>query len=414
MFYKDEEITLFNDDCLKILKDIENNSVDSIISDPPAGIEFCGNKWDDDKGGRDNWIAWLEEIMIEALRVIKPGGHILIWSLPKTGHWTATAIENAGFGIVDKIHHAFGSGMPKSLNISKQIDKFNSEDAKEWEGWGTGLKPSIEEWILARKPIDEKNIALNVLRYGTGAINIDASRIDYASAYDAKHQSDIARGQDNATNGKFFGGKGKSVASTHNPTGRFPANFVMSHSFDCIKDEDGNWDCADDCPVRMLEEQSGICKSGKMKAGTPRKNKSGFTGDMSESTLNETYGDEGTAARFFNVFEISEDDFMPFFYCAKPSTKEKNAGLKVSRFKSETGEVEEGKNPHVTVKSLMLMRYLCRLITPPNGTVLDMFMGSGSTGAAAMQCGFKFIGIDMEELYCDTAKKRILYWKNEV
>ena len=223
-------IKLMFGDCLEKMGEIESNSVDSIVTDPPAGISFMGKEWDHHKGGRDEWIKWMQSIAIEALRVIKPGGHALVWTIPRTSHWTATAWENAGFEVRDSIAHVFGSGFPKSANISKNIDKAagaerkviseiktksggmahisktNAEhgfrpsaynghsldddaknviqqtepatnEAKQWDGWGTALKPAREDWLLLRKPLGEKTIAANVLKYGAGAINIDKTKV---------------------------------------------------------------------------------------------------------------------------------------------------------------------------------------------------------------------------------------------
>ena len=214
-------------DCLEVMKDIPDNSVDSIVTDPPAGISFMGKSWDTDRGGRDSWIKWMSEVATECKRVLKPGGHAFVWTIPRTSHWTATAWENAGFEIRDVVAHIFGSGFPKSLNIGKAVDKMqgnerevvfknpyadghirkatgNISDANdnvkflseyklenglrketkgtsEWEGWGTALKPAVEPIVVARKPLSEKNVALNVLKWGTGGINIDECRIGYSS-----------------------------------------------------------------------------------------------------------------------------------------------------------------------------------------------------------------------------------------
>ena len=219
---------LINGDCLDALKKLKYQSIDSIVTDPPGGIAFMGKDWDKHKGGRDSWIVWLADIMSECNRVLKPGGDALIWSIPRTQHWTATAVENAGFEIRDVVCHLFGSGFPKSQNIGKAIDKaagverevigrgsehydnakrkvknsgFSGSDsdygsdlegwsplnqkittpatpeAKQWDGWGTNLKPAYEGWILARKPISEKTIAKNVLKHGTGGLNIDGGRV---------------------------------------------------------------------------------------------------------------------------------------------------------------------------------------------------------------------------------------------
>lgn len=185
---------LLRGDCLEILKELPSDSVDSLITDPPAGISFMGKAWDEDKGGRKQWIAWMSSVMVECLRVLKPGAHGLVWAIPRTSHWTATALEDAGFEIRDVVTHLFGSGFPKSHNIGK------STGDKRFEGFGTALKPAAEMWILIRKPISEKTVAANTLKHGTGGINIDASRI----------------------------GDG------HNQ-GRFPANLVLSHKADCIE-----------------------------------------------------------------------------------------------------------------------------------------------------------------------------------
>jgi hypothetical protein len=202
------------------LKKIPDNSIDSIVTDPPAGISFMGRGWDTDKGGRDHWIAWMQEVATECKRVLKPGGHAFVWAIPRTSHWTATAWENAGFEIRDVVAHIFGSGFPKSLNIGKAVDKLQGNEREdlgehptingtgkkwrkngseieyvensphltkgtsEWEGWGTALKPAREDWLLMRKPLSEKTVAENCLKWGTGGINIDESRVDYQSEAD--------------------------------------------------------------------------------------------------------------------------------------------------------------------------------------------------------------------------------------
>ena len=176
-------------DCMDVLASMNDASIDAVITDPPAGIAFMGKDWDKDKGGRDNWIAYMELRFKEIFRVLKPGGHALVWALPRTSHWTGFAVENAGFEIRDRHSHFFGTGFPKSSNIAKQIDKSlgveptvvgsakpTSPEAKEWEGWGTALKPACEDWWLCRKPF--KGAAYkNVMKNGTGALNIDACRI---------------------------------------------------------------------------------------------------------------------------------------------------------------------------------------------------------------------------------------------
>jgi hypothetical protein len=204
---KEQNYLLVGDNAIW-LKKIPDNSIDSIVTDPPAGISFMGRGWDTDKGGRDHWIAWMQEVATECKRVLKPGGHAFVWAIPRTSHWTATAWENAGFEIRDVVAHIFGSGFPKSLNIGKAVDKLQGNERKtvgkdksgserncmagdftggeydltkgtsEWEGWGTALKPAREDWLLMRKPIESKTVAENCLKWGTGGINIDESRVE--------------------------------------------------------------------------------------------------------------------------------------------------------------------------------------------------------------------------------------------
>ncbi len=320
-------IKLKQGDCLEVLKKAPDNYADSLVTDPPAGIAFMGKAWDTDKGGRDAWVEWLTSIMREALRVLKPGAHGLVWALPRTSHWTATALEDAGFEVRDIVTHLFGTGFPKSLDVSKAIQKVEPDTAKQWEGWGTALKPASEHWILVRKTLGEKTVAANVLKHGTGGINIDASRIGV-------EQSAI---------------------------GRFPANLLL-----------------DEKAAALLDEQSGV-RPGDSLNRKPRKNTAASGGEIFKSTIDwETTGhaDHGGASRFF--------------YCAKASKSDKGAD-----------------NTHPTVKSSTLMTYLITLVTPPNGVVLDPFMGSGSTGVSAVRAGFGFVGIEKETEYFTIAESRI-------
>ena len=382
-------------DCLDILRTLAPNSVDALITDPPAGIAFMNKDWDKDKGGRDAWVKWMQEVMTEAYRVLKPGAHGLVWALPRTSHWTATALENAGFEVRDVVTHLFGTGFPKSLDISKAIDKaagvrgndskrFNAaggnlpsnggskfrsdhldyvkpegitDAAKQWQGWGTALKPASEHWILVRKPISEKTVAANVLKWGVGGLNIDACRIEAADQHilDAavkRMTGNVVRG--NCTDNFVSGSKTIQPKSAQ---GRFPANLVL-----------------DEEAAKALDEQSGISKSG----GTGGGGKTFHGVDYDTPKQIKMSPNSGGASRFF--------------YVAKASTSEKNARVE--------------KNTHPTVKPLRLMEYLIRLVTPPNGTVLDPFMGSGSTGVACKQLGFEFVGIEREAEYFDIAKKR--------
>lgn len=382
------------------LPSLADASVDAIVTDPPAGISFMGRDWDGDKGGRAAWIAWMTSVMAECLRVLKPGGHALVWALPRTSHWTATAIEDAGFEVRDIVMHLFGTGFPKSLDISKAIDAYKSganqkqqppnrqnvevaytsgserstfnryagaalvsepttDEAMQWKGWGTALKPAAEHWILARKPL-EGTYAENVLAHGTGALNIDACRIDC----EPRPNIEMDRGRFTGTTyhggltGAFSGSRSNGLTTE----GRWPANVVL-----------------DEEAAAVLDEQAGERKSGKKEGGKYR----GFTtehlaGKRTDSTV--CYADSGGASRFF--------------YVAKASTSEKTAG----------GTIE---NKHPTVKSIALMRWLCRLVTPPGGLVVDPFAGSGTTGIACKLEGFQFLGFEQEPEHAATARARI-------
>lgn len=384
--------TLHHGDCLEVLKTIPDNSIDSLVSDPPAGIAFMGKEWDKDKGGRSGWVAWMTEIMKECNRVMKPGAHGLVWALPRTSHWTATALEDSGFEIRDVITHLFGSGFPKSMDIGKKDQRY--------DGMGTALKPANEHWILVRKKLSEKTVIANVDKWGCGAINIDVSRI--VPSKDYGRSATNSKGTINAHNG--FEGKSFKIAERDgeyvSPLGRFPSNLVFTHSVNCTDDSCDMFDC----PVGMLNEQGGPCKTGGRNIKTD-------CGDAQfKVNVNTTIPeDHGSGA-------------SRFFYCAKVSQKERNVGCEdldkkekptLSNYKnpSEGRQAPKNGSPqqnnHPTVKSKKLMSYLINLITPPNGIVLDPFMGSGSTGIAAKECGFNFIGIEKEKEYFEIAQKRI-------
>lgn len=404
---------LIHGDCLEKLKELESNSVDSLVTDPPAGIGFMGKDWDKDKGSRQEWVSWLESIMSECLRVMKPGAHGVVWALPRTSHWTAWAIENAGFEIRDSIHHVFGSGFPKSLNVSKAIDKMHGAErevlktikktpsaakvhegwerpwakdkttmditapstpgAIKWDGYGTALKPAHEIWWLIRKPLSEKTVAKNVLEHGTGALNIDACRVE-VSPNDPNHRKETG---ENGGADSFFGVGNKTRPATLTQ-GRFPANQIFSHSKYCTHDQ-----CDIECAIERLDEQSGISKSTGGKGGDSKSFKL-TNGSRRNSANIGGLGDSGGASRFF--FEASDT----FYYSAKESKRGRGEG-----------------NNHPTVKAQRLMRYLCKLVTPQNGVVLDPFMGSGSTGVAAKSEGFSFIGIERESEYFQISSSRI-------
>lgn len=396
--------TLLQGDCIEVMRTMPENSVDSLVTDPPAGISFMGKEWDDNKGGRDKWIAWLTEVMKEAYRVMKPGAHGLVWALPRTSHWTGMALENAGFEVRDRVAHIFGNGFPKSQNVGKAIDKSNNaerevigiyktpdgrdytkekrgtngkkswaksagfsdsikkrqitkaatDEAKQWEGWGTALKPAMEDWWLIRKPLSEKTVAANVLKWGTGALNIDDCRIETLDMVQVSASEGVPFGSN------YEIGKGRKYRAE--PQGRFPSHFI----------HDGSNEVISNFPQTTSGKLQEHHKTGNAGLGIvqPRKKYNGEWG-----------GDSGSASRFF--------------YCAKASTSDRDEGLQID------------KNNHPTVKSTELMRYLCRLITPPNGIILDCFLGSGSTGKGAVIEGFQFIGIEKEKEYIAIAEKRI-------
>ncbi len=372
--------------CLEVLKTLEDNSVDSIVTDPPYELGFMGKNWD------STGIAYTVDLWKECLRVLKPGGHLLAFGGTRTYHRMVCAIEDAGFEIRDCIQWLYGSGFPKSHDISKAIDKklgaerevvetkpagsgplkrghvnksgggmsvgterspeYNvtvpaTPEAKQWAGWGTALKPANEPIVLARKPLSEKTIAENVMKWGTGGLNIDATRIPTDETLMRPARQGIG------DVGGWSSYKQKDgMYGTPLGKGRFPANVIL--------DEEAG---------RMLDEQQ-----------------------------------EGASR---------------FFYCAKASKKERNMGLEDvepttvddGRNKPIDNPFLRGKTPrqntHPTVKPVKLMEYLITLITPPNGIVLDPFFGSGTTGVAAVNLGFNYIGIELDERYVEIAKRRI-------
>jgi len=433
-------LKLIHGDSLEVLKGFPENSIDACVTDPPAGISFMSKSWDDDKGGRDQWIEWLASVMREVNRVLKPGAHALVWAIPRTAHWTGFALEDAGFEVRDCITHLFGSGFPKSMNVSIAIDKQKglmgsrgkafvtagrgdradiqdqngkempvhdgiSPEAKQWQGWGTALKPAAEFWWLCRKPLSEDTVAKNVLKWGTGALNIDGCRIEATN-----RRSPLgADGFVHRTTGNAYGEHKKTEGFDLNQ-GRFPANLILSHSEHCTDDACDLFSC----PVKQLDEQAGDASFnpskvfGKSSGGNIYANGEGIPSGADVYG----YGDKGGPSRFF--------------YCAKVSSRERNQGCEgLDERAASVGDTRPSgsmnerihgkenrsevyaKNNHPTVKPIKLMSYLCRLITPPNGVILDPFMGSGSTGMAAIQEGFDFIGIEREKEYFEIAEKRI-------
>jgi DNA modification methylase len=315
-------------DCRDEMAKMGASSVDAVITDPPYGLNFMGKEWDHGVPGITFWTA--------AIRVLKPGGHLLAFGGTRTYHRLMCAIEDAGFEIRDCLMWLYGMGFPKSLDVSKAIDEAaGAVEAARWQGWGTALKPAWEPIVLARKPL-AGTVTGNVLKFGTGALNVDTCRIASSEANPSiarrkgatSHLSTRSAAEAHAE-GKMESRTRPEVYAADHPgesLGRWPANLIL-----------------DDESARMLDEQSG----------------------------------EGVSR---------------FFYCAKAAPSERHSA---------------GKNDHPTVKPVALMRWLCRLLTPPGGLVLDPFCGSGTTGIAALVEGFRFIGIEKDAPVAATASRRI-------
>lgn len=416
-------------DNIESLKKLPDNSIDSVVTDPPYGLSFMGKKWDYDIPSVEFWK--------QVYRVLKPGGHILAFGGTRTYHRLVVNIEDAGFEIRDQIQWLYGSGFPKSLNVGKAVDKFEgnkremigenpynklrrvttegvwkkgeitgfggpsniTKGQSEWEGWGSALKPANEPICLARKPLSEKSIAENILKWRTGGLNIDGCRIgstkeDLESRFRSKG-TDI-KGQ------PIVGASGEYTPPIPNELGRFPANLIL-----------------DETAAEMLDEQSGISKSQGGKGEATKKSLDRTDIGYGYKKIDDAsglggYGDKGGASRFFYVAKVSKaernmgldefDDRQVNFRATKNGTGETSKNME--RFTSIK------KNNHPTVKPVNLMSYLCKLVTPPNGIILDPFMGSGSTGIAALLNDFRFVGMEMDENYFKIAEARINDYEN--
>jgi DNA modification methylase len=355
---------LHHGDCLEILRALPTASVDAVVTDPPYGLSFMGKKWDYDVPSVAIWA--------ECLRVLKPGGHLLAFAGTRTQHRMAVRIEDAGFEIRDMIAWVYGQGFPKSHNL----------DGK-WNGWGTALKPSLEPITVARKPLIG-TVAENVLAHRTGALNIDGCRVD------AEQRPQIVsnRRLDHNSYGPGLGGSRSDGTTTQ---GRWPANLI----------HDGSDEVVGVFPGARSSGGGGNRRSGESMFGM------GADGGRSEQ-----YHDSGSAARFFYCAKASKrdrDEGLDGFDYRKNDFHRASSGLNQDRPGREGRKpnTDGARNHHPTVKPTALMRYLCRLVTPPGGIVLDPFMGSGSTGVAAMLEGFNFIGIEREAEYVEIAKARI-------
>lgn len=475
-------------DCLESLRAMPDNSVDSIVTDPPYGLSFMGKRWDYDVPSAEVWA--------ECLRVLKPGGHLLAFAGTRTQHRMAVRIEDAGFEIRDMIAWVYGSGFPKSLDVSKAIDKAggtsprdqsemlrakreaagltreqvaelvgctpssvrdwedgraraagapvefivpsedyrakladllgysaderkligsstdrrgdgtgdglghsgdlrtggNTDAARQWQGWGTALKPALEPITVARKPLIG-TVAENVLAHGTGALNIDGCRV--ASEAGGRPLREVAALRDdvrysgNDLAGRVDGPLASSKAAGSTDLGRWPANLILS-----------------DDPEVLAAFPQAKGQQGALNGSEPSSKTANAFGEFAGRAPSEPRGDIGSAARFF--------------YCAKASRADRNEGLPSStkpavatgatmREREDADWPARNGNHHPTVKPTDLMAYLCRLVTPPGGVVLDPFMGSGSTGKAAMREGFRFIGCELSHEYMEIARARIVH-----
>jgi DNA modification methylase len=482
-FYDANGAVVYSGDCLEVLRGLEDNSVDSIVTDPPYGLSNTDpdhvveaiSKWA--AGERDftpagkgfmgkAWDAFVPPPAVwdECFRVLKPGGHMLVFAGSRTQDLMGLSVRMAGFEIRDGIAWIYGSGFPKSMDISKAIDKAagaerevvgkkrmvgsaaqdwsekgdklfagstnsigvpardipvtvaSTDLAKKWEGWGTALKPALEPIVVARKPVSEKTIALNVAKWGVGGINIDGTRV----------------GNEEVTINTFDNGAkpwGDAVGEAYTgrkSVGRWPANVMFTHAEDCVEvgtaveiisnhnapqgtfaggDPDRGSDtseyrdyevstaifeCVEGCPVKEVNRQSGVKKSGKPGVRTSDGFNAGVYGSgmgIKAGESNGEYGDSGGASRFF--------------YTAKANKKDRNEGL-----------VEH--NLHPTVKPTSLMRELVRLVTPKGGVVLDPFTGSGSTGKAAILEGFGFVGVELTSEYLPIIEGRLNHAAKQV
>ena len=486
---------LLHGDCVEVMRGLPECSVDAIVTDPPYGLEFMGKEWDNltrnlmraEEGSRDaervagyegNYAgrrsklpdysktntpaaqAWHEAWAREALRVLKPGGHLLAFGGTRTYHRMACAIEDAGFEIRDSIHWVYGSGFPKSLDVAKAMTAHQqsgkssrranrlamtgegedapmptaglfdrtderslraprstpptranlTDEARRWEGWGTALKPAHEPVVVARKPL-VGTVAGNVLVYGTGGLNIDGCRVGTEPRNPGFREP--------SSSGLFGSADNAALVGYESPSGRWPANVVFDRAAgEALDQQSGERPSAGEYTKSLSEPERPWAPFG----GTPKTGKA----KRSNAYANET----GGASRFFTQADFGPDDW-PFVYQAKPSRKERNAGLdgleekqirrhsggEYAHNSGSTASSKNGgasKNHHPTVKPVALMRHLVRLVTPPGGTVLDPFAGSGTTLVAAVLEGMSAVGCEMTEEYLPIIEGRVAWAQDEV
>ena len=423
---KFEGVLVLAGDALERLAELDDNSIDAVVTDPPYELGFMGKQWDA-AGIANNVEMWKQ-----CLRVLKPGGHLLAFGGTRTYHRMACAIEDAGFEIRDSLHWTYGSGFPKSLNVAIAIDKqagamkhrgkrvsvagnrnYGGEpdlpnassvpehkgitpEAQQWQGWGTALKPSHEPILVCRKPL-AGTVAQNVLEWGTGALNIDGCRVgtDGAGRWPANtvltHAAGCrATGETVSENWEASGVQSpasvalRGGAATHTPVeGAIGAATVPLFA------------CVPGCPIAELDKQSGVSKSQGGRIGKKAQTNVSIVPAGKFEAGDPGFGDTGGASRFFTTTEWDPTlDCPPFLYVAKPSKRERNAGV-------------SGGNTHPTLKPVALMRHLVRLVCPSGGVVLDPFLGSGTTAVAAILEGREVIGCEMTADYLPIIKGRI-------
>jgi DNA modification methylase len=423
-YFSKDGVTLYLGPCEEVMTSLDADSFHAVVTDPPYELGFMGKAWD--KTG----IAYSVPMWGAVLRTLRPGGHLLSFGGARTYHRMACAIEDAGFEVRNMVSWWYGSGFPKSLDASKAIDAYlgkerevisectqtfginkrrrelghrpndvapgartraGSDEAQLWEGWKSDLKPAHEPICLARKPLSEKNIATNVLRWETGCINVDGCRI-VGDVWDRPTAH-----KDKLTGGNFTAGLEHETVDwepqSGHPLGRYPSNLII-----------------DEEVAEMLDAQHPETVSSGGKSGHDAAYQGGFR-ESHYGDVKPGFGDKGGPSRFF--------------YVPKASKAERNAGLDHLRaqqkvFNGQSAEssddmkdvearftTQPAPNNHPTVKPIMLMRYLCRMVTPPNGILADPFCGSGSTLVAAILEGFQCVGIDRDEHSLEIAAGRI-------
>ena len=465
------------------LKQLPDNSIGSLVTDPPYLIDFMGREWDS-----KNSPAGDKEFWSLVLQKMKHGAHGVVFGHSRQHHRVMVALEDAGFEIRDVMMWMYGQGFPKNHNIGKAVDKIQSNQrqvvgkgqhtnihsfgkpdaytgtdtrpditvgSSEWEGWGTALKPAYEPIILVRKPLEKKlSIAKNCIKHGVGGINIDASRVSYekddsnpATNPLYRAENDYKKPQDNGKTTSDVNGFTNSTNPVV-PTGRFPANVLLSHHPECkqtglttetyqvnvleggashfgqqkrpdykghkVEVHTKHYECHDDCPIKTLDGQAP--QAGSAFSATRKKDTTGGSGASwvkaggnQEGEDNGYYDLPAGASRFFYQPKISTKERN--WGCGSLPTKQtKGGGGTNGKVATAYGSVKApAKNHHPTVKPVALMKYLVSLITPKGETVLDPFMGSGSTGMACVLTDNDFIGFDLSQEYCNIAQHRINY-----